>query len=540
MANRVVTVNPLPSAGTIAGADSFCNGSFTVLAASAPAGTWSSASPAVTVGSTGIVGAVAPGTGLISYTVVNGCGAASVTKVITVSPLPEAGSIAGTASVCAGDTTVLADYVPGGVWSGGSSATATIGSTGIVLGIAAGIAGMSYTVTNSCGSVTAVRDVTVNPLPVAGIISGPSAVCPGSSIQLFETVAGGSWTSSDPVVAGIDTGGAITGGTTGADLITYTVTNSCGVATATYNVLVKVLPDPGTILNTVFDLCPGASRWLISTIAGGVWTSDNSLIAAINPDGVTGLTPGTTIVSYTVTNDCGSASVAATVTVEPMPAVGMILGQGTICAGNKLLLSDPTLSGVWSCGNPDVAGLDVISPGNASVAGLSAGSATITYSVANSCGIATATANVAVDPLPEAGSITGTTTLPANAVAQLADAVTGGSWTSDHKAIATITQDGTWAAIWPGTTVISYTVQNNCGTAVTTTNVTVEEEKYPFIVYPNPTRGHFILQTPVPGVFVIFTEDGKLLQQWTVEKGRNALTINREVASATYMCRFQR
>ena len=53
---------------------------------------------------------------------------------------------------------------------------ATVDATsGVVTGIAAGITTISYTVsTATCGSATAQATVTVNPLPVAGAITGPS------------------------------------------------------------------------------------------------------------------------------------------------------------------------------------------------------------------------------------------------------------------------------------------------------------------------------------------------------------------------------
>ena len=79
-------------------------------------------------------------------------------------------------------------------------------------GVAAGITTISYTVsTPTCGAATASATITVNPLPVAGAISGPNTVCVTSTITLSSTNnlgtydAGGTgtakWSSSSNSIA---------------------------------------------------------------------------------------------------------------------------------------------------------------------------------------------------------------------------------------------------------------------------------------------------------------------------------------------------
>ncbi len=72
-----------------------------------------------------------------------------------------------------GSNTTLTDAAAGGAWS--SSNTSAGVSGGIVSGIAAGTDTIKYIHSNTCGTAAAAKTVTVNPLPVAGAISGMQA-----------------------------------------------------------------------------------------------------------------------------------------------------------------------------------------------------------------------------------------------------------------------------------------------------------------------------------------------------------------------------
>jgi len=200
-----------------------------------------------TVGSTGIVAGVSAGTSTISYSITNSCGTAIETNVVTVNPLPSAGTIIGTASLCNSSTTALSDATTGGAWSSSSAGTATIGSTGIVTGISAGTSSITYSVTNGCGTTMATSMVTVNLLPSAGTIIGTATICISDTSDLSDAATGGTWSSSTASIATVDVTGIVTGVSTGTAAISYSVTNSCGTADTTF--LINVL-SPG--------LCPSA------------------------------------------------------------------------------------------------------------------------------------------------------------------------------------------------------------------------------------------------------------------------------------------
>ncbi len=228
------------TAGTITGINTICVGNTTTLSNSVTSGTWSSSATGIaTVNSSGIVSGISAGTATISYTVTETCGSVTTTLVVTVNPLASTDIITGSSSVCVGSSTILANAATGGIWTSSATGIATIGGTGVVVGVAAGTATISYTTTNSCGSTVATRIVTVNALPNAGTITGIAEVFVGHTTILSNTIAGGIWRSSDTAKAIVSSTGTVTGIASGVAIISYEDINSCGSAIATRVVTVS-------------------------------------------------------------------------------------------------------------------------------------------------------------------------------------------------------------------------------------------------------------------------------------------------------------
>lgn len=227
---RVVVVNPLPS--VIGGASSVCPGLTTTLTNTMSGGSWMSDDMAVaTVSGTGVVtpATTTGGTANIVYTLPTGC---SRSKMMTVHP--EVDAITGDGTVCKGGTTTLANTMTGGAWSSSNTARATVNATGDVTGVGAGIVDIAYTMPTGC---KATKQMIVNPLP--GNISGPAAVCDGSTVSLGNTVAGGTWATDDAMIASISSTGAVTGEDAGAAVVTYTLPTGCFT---TRSIVVNSLP----------------------------------------------------------------------------------------------------------------------------------------------------------------------------------------------------------------------------------------------------------------------------------------------------------
>jgi uncharacterized protein YjdB len=265
-----VTVNPLPSAGTISGTAVVCVGATTSLSSTVGGGTWSTTTGNTTISTSGLATGVSAGIDTIKYTVVTVCGTATVSYPVTVNPLPVAGSITGSGNVCLGLTTTLTAGTTGGSWSSSNTTIATVGTGGVVTGVALGTASISYTVTNSCGSATATTIVTVNPLANAGSISGADTVCQIDTIHLSSSIIGGTWSSTNPGIATVTATGIVAGVTPGTATIRYIVTNVCSADTATKVVVVKPSSacvtgtEQVTVKTTGFRLYPNPARDVIT------------------------------------------------------------------------------------------------------------------------------------------------------------------------------------------------------------------------------------------------------------------------------------
>lgn len=303
-----------PVAAAISGAGSVCQGATLTLTPSVSGGSWtSSATGVATVSSTGVVTGVGGGTATITYTLTNSCGTADTTAVVTVNPLPSS-TLTGSSGICMGGSITLTPSVPGGTWSSSAPGIASVAG-GVVVAVSLGTADISYTLTNSCGSSSAVQTVIVSSAPPPPVsIAGASVVCEGSTITLTPSAAGGSWVSSATGVATV-AGGVVAGVAGGTADITYTLTNGCGFSSTVQPITVNPLPNAGTI--TAPDtICVGSTLTVTTSASGGTWSSIGGH-ATINSGGVVmGTSAGIETVSYSVTNSCGTAHATRSVYVK--------------------------------------------------------------------------------------------------------------------------------------------------------------------------------------------------------------------------------
>jgi uncharacterized protein YjdB len=386
--NGVVTICA-PTITSTTGPASVCPGSSITLTHPTSGGTWSSSNSLIaTVGSTtGIVTGVAAGTVSITYAVnLAGCGGGFTTTSILVNPAPN--PVSGSNVICAGSTTPLSD-AGGGTWTSSNIGVAIVGlSSGIVTGVAAGTANITYTLpVTGC---TTIFPMTVNPLPAA--ISGSSNVCAGSSTTLGDITTGGTWSSSNTGVAFITpTGGVVTGVAAGSANITYTLPTGCLAATS---FVVNPLPNPIAGASTV---CVGSSTTL-SDLGGGTWSSSNGAIATVNPTLgiVSGISAGSATITYTLPTGCITS---VPMLVNPLPAA--ITGTTSMCVGFNTTLANASPGGTWSSSNLAMA---TVNPSTGVVSGISAGVPNIIYTLATGCAASKA---VSVNALPTVFAVTG-------------------------------------------------------------------------------------------------------------------------------------
>jgi len=461
---KVITINPLPVAGTITGSSSVCMGATISLTDATPGGIWSVTNTHATVSFLGAVTGIVSGSDSILYSVSNVCGTAKSSKVITINPLPVAGTIAGSSSVCAGSTISLTDATPGGIWSV-TNANATVSFLGAVAGIVAGSDSVLYIVSNACGTAKTSKVITINPLPVSGTITGSASVCAGSAISLTDATPGGIWsvTNANATVSGL---GAVAGIVAGSDSVLYVVSNACGSAKTSKVITINPLPVSGTITGSA-SVCAGSTTSLTDAAPGGAWSVTNTK-ATVSASGiVSGIAAGGDSVIYAVSNACGTSKSSKIISINPLPVSGTITGLADVCAGSTISLTDATPGGIWSVTNAKAT-----VSGSGIVSGTIAGSDSVLYAVSNVCGTAKTSKVITINPLPVAGTITGSASVCPGATIALTDGATGGIW-SVTNADATVSGSGIVSGVVAGSDSVWYAVSNVCGTAKTSKVITI-------------------------------------------------------------------
>ncbi len=546
-ATKTITVNISPVApAPIVGPDTVCLNSTISLSDITGTGVWtrfpSSGGTIAKVGTTdsATFQGLTAGTTTIDYTVsASGC-SANVTKPVFVKTKPTVPAITGLVNTCIGTgVDSLANALAGGFWTSNDTTIAKISATGMISGMAAGSVIISYTDSNNCGPTTVTKSVTINPIPDAGIVTGSTMVCQGATDTLTPSVPGGYWvrTNTNAYVAG----GVVTGNSAGFDTIYYRVhTAYCGDDTVTIPMTVSPLPQHGGILGSNY-VCTGAYDTLKNTAYNGnttIWKSLNPAGATITTLSdssavVRGITSGTDTIRFIVSNVCGIDSVQKYITVRQSPDAGSITGGNLVCTGATDTLKDLTANltgGVWLRKNSfaSILGIDSVT---GVVTGVSQGTDTIMFKLSTiNCGIDTAFFTVSVKPSPNAGTITGLSTICVNTPTTYTDASSSGGtvrWYSKYPFVANIVaSSGVATGIAAGSdSVIFVVTSTNCGTDTAFKAITVMQAPYSGLISATT-------QNVCVGDTIVLT-DPVQSYQWSASNNKAKVTDTFSVATVS-------
>jgi len=188
---------------------------------------------------------------------------------------------------------------------GGDGGPATSAQLSNVNGIAIGATGDVYI---SDGANNRIRSITYPIIPVLPI-TGTTTICQSATTTLTSATPGGSWSSSNPAIASVGlTTGIVTGNSGGTAIITYYT--SFNFSTTPVTVIAPYTPGSAGRIYGLNYACPNTTVILSETIPGGTWSSSNTVAATISSSGiVTGITPGTSVISYSLSGSCGSTAV---------------------------------------------------------------------------------------------------------------------------------------------------------------------------------------------------------------------------------------
>lgn len=469
-----VTSGAAVSNATITPAGPFCeNNGLVMLTAVDLGGTWSGIG--ITNAATGefdpAVATSAPGSHVITYTILGVCGA-SDTETIIVNPVADA-TITAAGPFCPGDPALnLIGATGGGTWTGTGITNAALGTFDPTTS-GAGSHVITYSVAGPCPDVQTTT-ILVN-ASFNATITAAGPFCESNGLVLLSAVdMGGNWTGTgitngltgefDPLLAG-----------SGSFVITYDIPGTCG-DTDTETIVVNA--DADATITPAGPYCLGDPiATLVGATAGGTWTGTgiaNATTGTFDP-AVAG--SNTHTITYSVGGACPDVQTYNIVVNAAFDAT--ISAVTPFCESNialNLTAVDP--GGTWS-------GTGITDPllGTFDPATAAAGTWVVTYTIPGACG-SIDTENVMVIADADATISAAGPYCDIDPATPMVGVGAGGVWTGigvTDPALGTF--DPSIAG--PGTHTITYTISGACGD-VDTEDVTVSAQMSAVITAVGP------------------------------------------------------
>jgi murein DD-endopeptidase MepM/ murein hydrolase activator NlpD len=326
-----VTVNPVPTATiTPSGSTTFCQGnSVTLSSGNGSSYLWSTGATSQNINVS------QSGNYTVTVSNASGCTAASAPLSITVNPLPTATiTPGGPTTFCQGNTlTLSASNGSSYLWStGASSQSINVSQSG----------NYTVTVTNAsgCTAASAPLSVTVNPLPTAAITpGGPTIFCQGNSVTLSASNGSSYLWSTGASSQSINVSQS------GNYRVTVSNASGCTAASAPLSVTVNPLPTAAITTPGPTTFCQGNTLTLSASSGNSYLWSTGATSQSINVS-----QSGNYTVTVSNASGCTAASAPLSVTVNPLPLIPTITGNGaslssSYSSGNQWYLNGNLIPG---------------------------------------------------------------------------------------------------------------------------------------------------------------------------------------------------
>lgn len=411
----------------------------------------------------------------------------------TCPAVPQAGAIAGNATVCQGSSQVYSVTPVANAttyqWSvpTGSTITAGQGTNSITVTMGSTSQNIIVTAKNSCDAgIAQSKALTINPLPFTpGLITGSTTVNTSTTNTYTVSNVSGvtyNWSASGGgIVTGSGNSVSISWSTGGTKTVSVTATNTCGTSAArtlAVNVNSCTAPAQPSVISKSSGLeCIGSSAiYSVTNVAGVSYTwavsTGGTIVGSGSSATVTwNASTGTRTITVTPSNACGNG-VARTLDVSVLgtplqPSV--ITGNATVCTGVSTAYTVTNIPGVTYTWNTGGAGTITGSGNSINVTWTSAGAKTLTVTPSTACGSgASRTLAVSVGATPSQPSvIAGANAVQTGTISQYSITPEPGvtyAWSSSPA--GTITGSGSSVNIsWPsaGAKTITVTPSNACG-----------------------------------------------------------------------------
>ncbi|RYE11831.1 MAG: hypothetical protein EOP51_32550, partial [Sphingobacteriales bacterium] len=316
---------------------------------------------------------------VLRWTISNApCTASTDDVTVTFNINPTAAVItqaSGFSSVCINSTLPLTSNGSAGTvtWASSNATIATVNNTGVVTGLAAGIANITYTVTaaNGCTATSANFAVTVNSIPTGTFTAAETSgtandniICIGSTVIFTAPAGNGSYIFKSGATV-LQSGAAnVYNASTlplGVSNITVDVANAqnCGTSFGPIAITVNPLPTP-TLTADKAAICPGdlvtftaapapAAGYIYNFKVGG----SSVQTGASNIYGPVAYAGGAVTVEFTNANGCMASSAPVTVTINALPvgsltsteSSGGVVNDNKVCIGDNITFTATEVAG---------------------------------------------------------------------------------------------------------------------------------------------------------------------------------------------------